>query len=98
MIVHTIAEFAQSYIAQARSSGRSRPSFSSQAGDARRSAANRDSFRSSSASAFLRDLTRVGFAAGGRNMPAVDSRDCDCRSRLSHASHRLRQAAAADWR
>ena len=27
MIVHTIAEFAQSYIAQARSSGRSSPSF-----------------------------------------------------------------------
>ncbi len=30
MIVHTIAEFAQSYIAQARSSGRSSPSFFSQ--------------------------------------------------------------------
>ena len=31
MIVQAIAEFAQSYIAQARSSGRPRPSFSSHA-------------------------------------------------------------------
>ena len=37
MIVHTIAEFAQSYIAQARSSGRPRPSFSSQPCSPRRS-------------------------------------------------------------
>ena len=56
-IVHAIAEFAQSYMAQARSSGRPRPTFSTQACNPRARAGNRDSIQPNSASAFLRDLT-----------------------------------------
>ena len=44
MIVQAIAEFAQSYIAQARNSGRPRPSLSAQACSQRARSGNLDRF------------------------------------------------------